>query len=203
MNNRIKLLFLTVIFVTVSCVQLTNKCLITNDLLLSSQAEKVFTVDNNDGFPDDICDRGTDSINMVGYYSFYRTGVLKSYTFFSCGDTFTYKEEYDSLGNRINMKGTPMVFRDLNAITKDSYVFKEYFFNLNRNFDPFIAVTFNNKSTEMIKLEEDSLRSNILFFKVYLNASGLNKIQIATSVKFTDLCNEKTQTAVDTTVYFR
>ena len=52
-----------------SCKQ-SNTCLITNEFILRSQINKVFQIDNHDGFPNDICDRGTDSINMIGYYSF-------------------------------------------------------------------------------------------------------------------------------------
>ena len=198
-----KLLSYTFFLSVVSCNQSTDNCLITSESILRSQAKKIFVIDGHDGLPNDICDRGEDSINMVGSYTFFKSGALKSYAFYSSGDTFTYKEDYDSLGNLVNTTGTPMVLRDIQTVVKDSSVFKEYFFTLNRSFEPFIRVTINNKNTKLIKLEEDSLRSNILFFKVGFNTSTVNKIEIATSVKFTNLFTGKSQIATDSTEYFR
>ena len=99
----------------------------------------------------EVHDKGIDNDSSLGgSYSFFKSGNLQLYLFFRDKDKYSYSEEYDSLGNLIKKKGSPLVeYRVINQ-TKDSIFLAYFFFSLNKKYEDLSIATNINYEPSLV-----------------------------------------------------
>ncbi len=198
MKNIIFLL-LVILF---GCKRSNLNCILTNEQIVNQQSKKIVTIPNDSAnLPDDLGDRGLDSLTRIGYYTFYKNKNLKSYRFFATNDAYTYNEEYDIDGNLKKTEGGPLVFTNIKEIGKDSAFFQLYFSRLNRVFDDSVLISMDNRNIFKVNLIDDSLRSYISISSFGINTKGFKKFKVYISTNYVNSCNYKKNTLLDTLAF--
>lgn len=173
-----------------------DNCSITINELLEKDSSKLIATTIINGFPAEFRDKGTDSIR-AGYYSFYKNGDLKAYSFFATTQAYTYHEEYDVIGGLTRIEGKPLVNYNVELISKDSVFFQLYFFALNKKYEN-LNISANNVKMFNLSLTDDTLYSNMKVVSFGLNVKGIENIKVYLDVKYINACTQKKETLKDT-----
>jgi hypothetical protein len=146
-----------------------------------------------------LIDKGEDS-TIGGTYYFYKNGSLQSYKFFGSYSTYTYNEEYDLKGKLVRTEGNPIVYRNIKEVGKDSAVVTYYIYAYNKFFfGPKILI--NDSSKVDLRLEDDTLYSNMLSASVGFNTKGLSFISLYLEVSYINHCIEGGELLKDTMTF--
>ena len=187
------LMFVGLLILSVSCADNRNSNGINMDDLLKSS--KVF-MPGADSYQ--VLDKGKDSI-IGGAYFFRNNKKLESYKFFGSKNGYTYSEEYDINGNLVHTTGSPIVYRNIKEIGKDSVFITYYLFAYNKvYFQPKFSI--NDSSRIDLHLEEDTLYSNMMCTSTGINIKGLSDFKLYFEVSCIDHFAEEGELLKDTLV---
>ena len=188
-------------------------CRLNMEAVLICNIKKVYA---NDSI---IVDIGSDSI-IGGQYSFFKNGLLKSYSFMAQRSNITekihpnatlvdpsadssntiwystYSEIYDSTGNLNRIFGQPLVYTNIHII-KDSTFIKMYFFTLNKDYTK-IMVTDENHKPYKIETQTDSLYSNMQLVSIEYKSKGEKDFVAFVKAEYRDKCSSRQNVILDT-----
>lgn len=191
---RYTLYYILTLLLFISCKQKPPTCAITLKELEETSGSKIFRVVPF-GVSNDYRDIGRDSI-IGGYYSFYKNGNIKEYSFFRDSNLVNYKEQFDSIGYLAYQYGNPLVYREAELIG-DSLELRFYFFSLNKKFES-ILLFHNSKDNIPLSATVDSLFSNMQVAKyLYKDLDREQDIRGYLQIKFLDVCTGVEKQLVD------
>ncbi|WP_315824062.1 hypothetical protein [Paraflavitalea speifideaquila] len=188
------LYYILTILIFVSCESDPPTCAITLKELEETSGSKILKVPAS-GAINDYRDKGRDS-TIGGYYSFYKNGNIKEYSFFRDSNLVNYKEQFDSIGYLAYQYGTPLVYREAELIG-DSLELRFYFFSLNKKIES-ILLFHNSKDSISLSATDDSLFSNMQVAKyLYKDLDDEKDIRGYLQVKFVNVCTGAEKQLVD------
>jgi hypothetical protein len=151
-------LFIFMIFtVSFSCTTSTKRCTYSKGDFVAMEHDRVFGTWIEKSNILEYRDKSFDSI-VGGYYVFSEKGLLFSYHFFIDSANYTYSEQYDSLGNLLNIQGSPFVW-NLVKKTSDSICLTSFIFRLNKGLIE-LKVKLGDSSFSVLP-KKDTLFSNM------------------------------------------
>jgi hypothetical protein len=136
--------------------------------------------------------------SMYGYYTFYPSGELKSYKFFSSSIIYGYNEEYDSLGKTSLVEGNPLVLHGYKKIDSISVGFNLLFYSLKKDYQS-IVVSTNTGIILQPQLYKHQIFTNIKTASFTLPVvKSFHQLKIFTKFSFIDSSSLKRQIVMDT-----
>lgn len=212
MTNKL-LPILTIIIFFATCIEKPKDCQLNKVGILIGNYGKVIA---NDSI---IIDIGIDTI-IGGEYSFFKNGLLESYSFIvqSAKNTekihpdallvkpsadssnmiwySTYSELYDNAGKLIRRFGQPLVYTDIH-IMKDSTFIKMYFFTFNKEYTK-ILVTDKNHIPYKTTIQIAPLFSNMRLVSLGYKSKGEKNFVAFVRADYKDNCSSKQNVIFDT-----
>ena len=211
----ISLLLTTLIL---SCQNKTTTCILTLEGVKQNNTNKILI--DTTGSDDEIQDRSFATNDIGGYYSFDKSGLIKSYYFFAKTDSSydktnpeyelieqdtttnaasfcSYAELYDTTGQIKKIFGNPLVYKVTELVNNDTLSISLYFFSLNKSYDA-VNVHTNNKDLFQLTLTDDSLYTNMKKTSFSYNFKGRRDIEIFIETNFINSCSNRKENLRDT-----
>jgi hypothetical protein len=160
-----KLYILMLFALSYSCSNKSKRCAYTKADFIAMENNRVFGTWSENNNILEYRDKSFDSI-VGGYYVFSEKGLLLNYQFFADTTNYTYSEQYDSLGNLLNVEGSPFVW-NLIKKTSDSIYLTSFIFRLNKGLVE-LKVTLGDSSFNVVP-KKDSLFSNMARIEINLS----------------------------------
>ena len=199
------IVYCCLIFLLTGCMHVhsNSDCTITMDQILDKNWDRVFIVDS---FADEkiviLKDKGGDTVN-AGYYTFYESGKLKSYQFVINQDTSDYSEQYDTLGNIVNIEGKPLTqsiikrINDNRSFESDSFTVVMYFFALNKEYQA-LHIKTSDKDVYDVELRDDTAYyTNTKCASIGVDCKGHDIVMMHWDIESKNTCTGKTEIIKD------
>jgi hypothetical protein len=167
--------------------------------LLKENSNKMYVTHKENGEILEIRDKGIDSTKIGGSYSFDKSGRLTLYLFNSSDTSYSYSEEYDSLGNLIKSVGDPLVDFRWGKKGTDSLSFIFFFFALNKKYQN-LQIFSNQKDTiNPVLMYRSNFYTNMKCTRFRLPIlSGQRHLIIYINGLFSDTCTHIQKSFSDT-----
>lgn len=200
------------------CQTKTPTCILTFGEVKQNNMQKILI--DTSGSNNEIEDKTFAKENVGGYYSFNKSGLIKSYSFFTETDSTydktnpdeqlieedttsnnfsfcSYSEQYDEKGQIKKVFGNPLVYKVSELIKEDTLTVSLYFFSLNKVYEP-VTVQTNSNDKFKLTLIDDSLFTNMKMTSFSYNFKKRRDIKIYIETNFRNSCSNHLENLRDT-----
>lgn len=179
------------------CKEKTIQCYnVTSGEILSKYPNRVFIPKGGGNKIVQIIDKGTDS-TKGGLYAFNEYSCLRKYIFFQNLQTYTYREDYNQKGQIIKRVGKIFLNTVVKTFHEDSVFIKIYLFGLMKNYQ-YLKAKINNEEESKLRINDDTLYTNMKIATLGINLKDLKKIFITFSTRYEDERSEQIKDEYDT-----
>ncbi len=163
--------------------------------IYNKQIQKFENSSKSNGRVSILYDRGIDSGNVGGEYTFNESGKLKEYKFFTSKENYTYAEYYDKGGRLKKTEGNPIVFTNIEEINQDSVRFHFFVSSLQKEIISF-QLKINSTNWFFLQQKDDTLFSNIKRYVYPFNAKDTSSIKVFKKLRYKN-CGEVEREVID------